>query len=237
MFSAFPLTDELVRDYLEEAPSTKDQERSEIYLKNFLSALFETAHIYAQQLFPPPTKVSYKKMAEAFHNLFVDPSRRTAFYEGLVAKAKENQSTTPWKSFAKLQGYLKKNCSDWPKKTFCSILLSIDEAHGLYTHRKKDTGSDFTLYSRLKSVLCEGINYNFAVISLSTMSHIPSLAPSKDVAASMREKASSHILPAPFTELPFDAYLHANPLIPDQLGLGSVGTVELTSKFGRPLYV
>jgi hypothetical protein len=130
---------------------------------------------------------------------------------------------------------LEGHCSKWPAATTCPILVSVDEVHVLYTHRGVDSGSDYTLYSRLRSILNEGVSYDFAFISLSTASHVSSLAPSKDLVPSMREKNNELTLPAPFTELPFDVYVTAKPLAPGQATLTSVGSLEFTAKFGRPL--
>jgi len=127
-------------------------------------------------------------------------------------------------------------CSKWPAKTFCPILVSLDEIHVLYTHRTVDIHSDYTLYSRLRSVLNEGLEYDVAFISLSTASHVSSLAPSKATAPSIRERADELRLPAPFTELPFDAHVIAQPLTPGQATLTSVGSMKFTAKFGRPLF-
>jgi len=44
-------------------------------------------------------------------------------------------------------------------------------------------------------------------------------------------------IPAPFTELPFDAHIHVDPLHPGRTTLDSVGSLEFTAKFGRPLSV
>ena len=84
-------------------------------------------------------------------------------------------------------------------------------------------------------MLNEGVKYDFAVISLSTASHVSSFAPSKEIAPSMRERGDERILPAPFTELPFDVYVADEPLAPDRATLTSVGSLEFTAKFGRPL--
>jgi hypothetical protein len=65
---------------------------------------------------------------------------------------------------------------------------------------------------------------------MSTASHI-SLAPSKKTAP----RAEEILLPAPFTELSFDIDLIANPLAPGRQTLQSVGSLEFTAKFGRPL--
>ena len=70
---------------------------------------------------------------------------------------------------------------------------------------------------------------------MSTASHISSLAPSKETAPSLRERGENISLPAPFTELPFDVDLIANPLVPGQETLDSVGSLEFAARFGRPL--
>ena len=70
---------------------------------------------------------------------------------------------------------------------------------------------------------------------MSTASHIGSLAPSKETAPSFRERNPEVSLPAPFTELPFDVALIANPLARDQENLFSVGSLEFMVRFGRPL--
>jgi hypothetical protein len=53
----------------------------------------------------------------------------------------------------------------------------------------------------------------------------------------MRERADDRNLPVPFTELPFDVHIIADPLRPGRFDLKSVGTLEFTAKFGRPLWV
>jgi hypothetical protein len=179
-------------------------------------------------------KVPYPHIARVFYDFFANPSQRNVFYEGVVAVARRGPYLDVWKSFENLKNSLKRRCSNWPP-TFCPLLVSIDEVHVLYTHRRVDNGSDYTLYSRLRSVLNEGVKHDFAMISLSTASRLSSLAPSKEAAASMRERENDRILPAPFTELPFDVYVTAEPLAPGQATLTSVGSLEFTAKFGRPL--
>ena len=61
------------------------------------------------------------------------------------------------------------------------------------------------------------------------------LAPSKEITPSMRERDDERDLPAPFTELPFDVHVAAEPLAADRAALTSVGSLEFTTKFGRPL--
>lgn len=182
-------------------------------------------------------------MAKTYYDFFADPSRRDGFYAEVVENARREASV--WKNcFNRFRDYLKLRCSNWPidpsphkssdLPPTCPLLLSIDEVHVLYT-RKKDEGSKHSLYSCLKSVLSEGTSCSFAVMCLSTANHISILAPSKEIAPSMRERAQERLLPAPFTELPFDIYLKAEPLVPGQANLDSVGTVQFTAKFGRPL--
>ena len=87
------------------------------------------------------------------------------------------------------------------------------------------------------SVLNEGVEYPFAMISLSTEIYVPGLAPLpvKKTPPSMCKGDHERLLPAPFTELPFDVYVNADPLAPGQATLTSVGSLEFTAKFGRPL--
>jgi hypothetical protein len=231
---AYPPTDKVVRNHLDLAPGTTDEAGCKQYIRSFLSSLFTSALGQAEQLLPLRKKVSYADMAKIFYDFFANPSQRDGFYENVVVNARKGPYIDVWESFKNLKDKLKRRCSKWPP-TFCPFLISIDEIQVLYTHRRVDDGSDYTLYSRLKSVLNEGVKYDFAIISLSTASHLPSLAPSKDIAPSMRERGDERILLAPFTELPFDVYVAAEPLTPGQATLTSVGSLEFTAKFGRPL--
>jgi hypothetical protein len=234
IFSAYPPTDRVVRNHLALAPGTLDETACKEYIRSFLSALFASAHLQALKLFPEGKKESYESMVMAFYDFFAIPEQREAFYAAVVQKAGKG-SESVWDSFNKLEDCLKKSCSKWPPAAVCPLLVSIDEVHFLYTHRTIDSGSDYTLYSLMKSVLNEGISCGLGVITLSTASHITSLAPSKEVAPSMRERSDERILPAPFTELPFDVYAIAKPLIPGRETLATVGSLEYTAKFGRPL--
>jgi hypothetical protein len=174
-------------------------------------------------------------MATAFYKFFRDALQRERFYKDVVRNAETSPSGDVKQSFTVLKEGLKRCCSDWPSTGICPILISIDEVHVLYTHREIDMGSDYTLYSRLKSVLDDVVECDFGVVSLSTASHIPRLAPSKGIAPSARERDNERSLPAPFTELPFDVHVIAEPLAPDTATLTSVGSLEFTAKFGRPL--
>lgn len=224
----------VVRNHLALAPSTRDEVKCKQHIRSFLSSLFKSALDQAENILPAG-KLSYARMAMIFYDFFASQSKRDDFYENVVANSVNGPYINVWESFENLVNKLKQRCSKWPPSKNCPILISIDEVHSLYTHRSVDIGSDYTLYSRLKSVLDEGVQYPFAIISLSTASHIPSLAPSKEIAPSMRERADDFRLPAPFTELPFDVYIAAEPLVPDQATLTSVDSLEFTAKFGRPL--
>jgi len=233
---AYSPTDKVVRDHLMSAPATSKEGECKQYLRSFLSSLFDTARLQVDRLFPPNAKLyNYVYMVKAFYDLFADPSQRNIFYESVIANAKKGPYINVWTSFNRFKLSLTRLCSDWPVATICPFLISIDEVHVLYTHREADIESDYTLYSRFKSILNEGIKHDFAVISLSTASHVPSIAPAKAFSPSLHERGKDRILPAPFTELPFDAHIIANPLIAGAENLTSVGTLEFTARFGRPM--
>lgn len=236
---AFPPTDIAVRDHLLHAPGTGQERDCKEYLETFLRSLFTSARLQAEQLFPAGALVSYAHLAETFYDFFKVESKRTEFYEEVVrnAVAPNTPSTDVWESFSKLEFGLKNRCFNWPVTSSCPILISVDEVHLLHTLRDEDVGSRYTLYSRLRSVLSKGVAQPLCFIVLSTVTHISALAPSKQVADSTRERDDERLLPAPFTELPFDAYILAEPLSPGRATLETVGSLEFTVKFGRPLYV
>jgi hypothetical protein len=113
----------------------------------------------------------------------------------------------------------------------------MDEIHVLFNLRVQDADSVYDLYSRLKSVLSEVVSEDFCFVFLSTATSISKPATSKDVTPSMRERDDERFLPAPFTELPFDVHVISEPLVPGMAELTSVGSLQFTAKFGRPLYV
>jgi hypothetical protein len=113
----------------------------------------------------------------------------------------------------------------------------MDEVHVLFQRRYVDGQSEHTLYSRLKSVLSEIRTEPFCVVFLSTAGTVSELAPSQDVAPSIRERSDELELPSPFTELPFDVDLISEPLVPGKESIRSVGSLQFTVKFGRPMYV
>lgn len=174
-------------------------------------------------------------MAVAVYNCFADPLKRDDFYRHVVNHVQKDDIDL-LESFNMLENTLEQRCVDWPNtKAICPLLVSIDEVHVLYTRRSVDIGSSYTLYSCLKSVLNRAIKRNFAVISLTTATHVPSLAPANDLAASIREGDHERDLPAPFTELPFDVHVIKEPLTPGCANLITVGSLKFTAKFGRPL--
>ena len=174
-------------------------------------------------------------MAGAFYKFFQEQSQREDFYGKVVRHAEQNSDADCGKHIDELTSNLESCCSDWPTKS-CPLLVSLDEVHSLYTPRKnEDKQLVHTLYSRFKSVLSELVLCSLGIICMSTASHVRSLAPSKRTASSLRERAEAISLPTPFTELPFDVDLIANPLEPGQETLASVGSLKFTARFGRPL--
>jgi hypothetical protein len=217
------------------APSAAEEKECKAYLRSFLRSLFTEARLQAERLFAGKKKFLYADMAKMFYDFFKDPSQRETFY-GKVITNSNGSPTEVWKSFDDLQKSLKGRCSDWPRIS-CPTLISMDEVHVLFGPRSRDAESSHTVYSRLKSVLSEAVSKDLVVIFLSTATSVAKLAPSKEVAPSMRERDDSLILPVPFTELPFDVHIISEPLLIGQEELTSVGTLEFTAKFGRPLYV
>lgn len=233
---AYPPTDKVVCDHLTFAPATTKEGKCKQYLREFLSSLFATARLQVDRLFPPNNGLyDYAYMVKAFYDLFADPSQRNVFYENVIVNAKKGPYINVWASLDNLQGSLVKLCSKWPEASICPFVISIDEVHVLYTHREADIESNHTIYSRFKSVLNEGVKHHFVVITLSTASHVPSFAPAKGSTLSLQEQDKERILPAPFTELPFDVYIIAKPLVAGTETLASVGTQEFTARFGRPV--
>jgi hypothetical protein len=210
------------------------------YLRSFFRALFTQARLQAEIFFPATQTFSYAYMVRTFYNFFDTPERRHEFYLDVLAKsrllANENVSQNALsQDFDTLHRFLEQQCSDWPATTTCPVLISIDEVHVLFQPRPEDIQTPHTLYSRLKSVLSRAVSSPFCTIFLSTATSVAKLAPSKAVAPSMRERADDNDLPVPFTELPFDVHLIANPLRPGIYSLDSMGTLEFAAKFGRPL--
>lgn len=76
---------------------------------------------------------------------------------------------------------------------------------------------------------------DFCVLFLSMEIHIINDIPSTKVPSSFH--ARDPRIPAPFAELPFDTHIHVDPLHPGRTTLNSLGSLEFTAKFGRPLSV
>jgi hypothetical protein len=188
-----------------------------------------------QDLFPGSGLMKYEEMAKTCYEFFKEQPQRSDFYDQVVRHAKTNSEGNCGDHINLFTADLERRCSNWPTN-LCPILISLDEIHFLYTPRKNfDKQLVHSLYSRFKSVLSGLVTCKFGVICMSTESHISSLAPSKETAPSLRERGEEIFLPAPFTELPFDVDLIANPLAPGRETLKSVGSLEFTARFGRPL--
>ena len=221
-----------VRDHLLKAPRADHELKVKFYLRIFLSSLFITASRKLVIQFPGDGMMTYEEMANTFYEFFKEQPQREKFYDEVVSHAQHSKNGNCREHINKFTDDLKQRCSNWPTD-LCPILISLDEVHSLY--RNEDKQSGHSLYSRLKSVLSELVLCKFSVICMSTASHFTTLAPSKTTAPSLRERGEEIILPAPFTELPFDVDLRANPLVPGRETLESVGSLEFTSRFGRPL--
>ena len=234
---AYPATDTVVRELFLDAPSVESEVACKNYLRSFLRSLFDTVREQAEEFFSTFGTQSYLLLAAMFHELFTDTSRRNYFYTLVATKWTSNKKATAAdirRSFDEAKNVLMR-CSDWPVSGSCPIIISMDEVHVLHATRTKDNMSPLTLYSRFKSVMSEIVEYAVCLLVLSTASNISGLAPSKNAADSLCEQATNSILPAPFTELQFDAHIIADPLVPGKATLDSVGSLEFTAKFGRPL--
>ena len=234
---AYPPADTVVRNYLLNAPSTSQERECKAYLRSLLWSLFSEAWQQLDGLCHSDATMPYEQIAKKFYDFFAQTLDRSRFYSKVILKAGSQTSTSDVvHSFREFTRALMGLCLDWPR-TACPVLISMDEIHVLFNMRVHDTESDYSLYSRLKSVLSEVVSEDFCTIFLSTATSVSKLAPSKDVAPSARERDDERLLPAPFTELPFDAYIASEPLVPGKATLNTVGSLKFTSKFGRPLYV
>jgi len=235
---AYPLTDKAVRNYFLAAPATDQEPYCKRHLSLFLIALYDSAHNLAERILPAH-RISYKNMAGNFYRHLKIQAERDKFYGEVIdcarTEAKTKSSQNVGASFQKFENYLASHCRDW-HTNICPVIVSMDEIHVLFKLRDEDSGSAYSLYSRLKSVLGDSARQHFCTVFLSTATSISKLAPAKDVAPSVRERDDDLLLPVPFTELPFDAHIIANPLMPNVFELDSVGSLEFTAQFGRPLY-
>lgn len=241
LYPAYPPTDAAVRGHLLGAPDTGNERLCKSYMRSFLSSLFTSTRLQADKFCRTRADVSYATMAKKFYNFFKNVSQRKTFYESVIENAINPRVSSPnvssedvGDSLKRLLVSLKQLCNDWPTPS-CPLILSIDEVHLLFNQRGKDTLSNYTLFSRLKSVLSELRMEAFCVIILSTATSISKRVPSNDIAPSMRARDDGLDLPAPFTDLPFDAHIISEPLVPGKATLRSVGSLEFTAKFGRPL--
>lgn len=244
---AYPPTDTEVREYLLHPQSASKADCME-HFKVFFIALFIEAHELATELFSESSRTSYSRMADRFYKFFEE--ERMSFYQAVVARARKLPKRDPEagasepsyqdlkEPFRRFSDHLEACCSDWPPvSSFCPILMSIDEVHVMYSKRPQDADGSYSLYERIKSVISYMVTERFCVIVLSTATNVMKLAPSRDVAPSIRERDSERQLPVPFMELQFDAHIIADPLAPGKEKLASVGSLEFCAKFGRPMYV
>jgi hypothetical protein len=192
------------------------------------------------KIFNTDKKSTYLAVADKFYNIFHDQGKRDRFYGGVIKRSEEERNATQADTSNAIERVvvaLGTYCSDWNSVEFCPIIISLDEVHVLFTPRPLDAQSSYSLYSRFKSVLGDLVAKPFCVLSLSTVSTVSKLAPSKSVADSLREQAENRMIPPPFTELPFDVHIIEDPLVPGEETVASVDSFEFASKFGRPLYV
>ena len=183
--------------------------------------------------------LSYEDLAGKFYEFFSHQSKRDEFYQRVLNKAPSLSAHSLTEASMSLRKTLE-NCSKWTATSagsFCPILQAMDEVHVLFEQRDMERQSEHTLYSRLKSVLSEMRTEPFCVVFLSTAGTVSELAPSQDVAPSIRERSDELELPSPFTELPFDVDLISEPLVPGEESIRSVGSLQFTVRFGRPMYV
>ena len=182
-------------------------------------------------------KMGYSDLTQAFFSLFDNEEQRNSFYDKVVVMANPTEDPAILQNAASnLQTTLNDHYKDAPSKGY-SFIMALDEVHVLYEPRPQDFGTTHNLFSLLKSVLSDIVGWNFCVVALSTTTSITAIAPSKEVAPSLRERTAKMNPPAPFTELPFDAFLINEPLQDNMVTMSSVGTLKFTAKFGRPLLV
>jgi hypothetical protein len=126
---AYPITDKVVRNHFEIAPSTSDKEKCKQYIQSFLSSLFTSEHDQVEKLLPASggEKVPYPEMARGFYDFFVNRPQRDEFYKNVIANSCGGDV---WASFENLLNKLKQHCSEWPSK-FCPILISISASSTL----------------------------------------------------------------------------------------------------------
>ena len=253
-YAAYPPSDVNVRDYFQKAPSVTQEDVCKAYLSAFLFSLLcfmeqriikISANMKQQETDPDKMdvdgKMPYSNMAMAFFRLFDEKKERRELYDEVLSRCCSSDSMQVelpalYTQVKKLDETLEQHCKDIPDGF--SFIMALDEVHVLYEQRKGiDQDTNHSLFSRLKSVLSDISGLNLCTVALSTATSIASLAPSKEVASSLRERTFDLDLPPPFTELPFDPFLLDKPLKMGTLTLESVGSLEFTAKFGRPLSV
>jgi hypothetical protein len=236
---AYPPVDTDVRDYFLAAPSAEKEEECKAYLRAFMCSLFIEARGQIEEFAKDADSLKYEDLATKFYKFFSEKPKRDAFYATVLGGARSSGSTFSASTMKSLLNSLADDCNRVGilSDTICRVVGSLDEVHSLFEPRKVDVQSVHTLFSRFKSVLSELNDESFCVVFLSTAGSVCGLAPSKDVAPSIRERDDELLLTAPFTELPFDVDLISEPLKPSNETIDSVGSLQFTVQFGRPMYV
>ncbi|TDL22026.1 hypothetical protein BD410DRAFT_898594 [Rickenella mellea] len=231
---SYPRPDARVRDKLTTAPSSADEEACKAFIRGFLGSIFSVTKARLEQ-FSKGSSMEYSSLVKSFFDLFNDEEERERFYDDVISPHWDfnvNELSSAWSSLDKA---LTKMCDKLPDGY--PIIFSMDEVHVIYEPRSPlDVGTEFTLYSRFKSVLSELASKTFGTVVLTTATAMSKLAPSKAIAPSYRERIHDLELPAPFTELPFDTALFRAPLAQGVYNIKTVGTLEFTARFGRPLW-
>lgn len=233
--TAYPPTNSQVRDFLMAGPPPGDVDGCKAHIRRFLVSLFQHANTTLEA-----TKRDFSdndRYAEAvrfFHNLFDSNVECTNFFDGVVSLCKENISSPIPPDLVAACRTLTSNLDPNDQQPRFKVVLGFDEVHILHGNLPANQHSRF---SRLKSVLAELNKCYVCAVALTTATSLSKLAPAKSIAPSERERALDTHVPAPFTALPFDAYVVYSPLKPGKYTLESVGTLAFTVIFGRPLSV
>lgn len=213
-------------------------------MRGFWSSLFH----HATTVLPSRCNRNVADIAQFFYKLHDDPDRRSQFYENVVTKATpcnthelllswnnfNNNLSTVIEGWGKKQDSPKRSQEENPKGRGHFVLACMDEIDILLGDANT-MPLEHTKYSRMKSALADLSNQPFFVIAASTTTTLATLAPSRELAPSMRERQPDVFQPNPFTELGFDVSLHREPLEPGKLCFNDAGTLELAVKFGRPM--
>jgi hypothetical protein len=121
------------------------------------------------------------------------------------------------------------------------ILIYVDEAHYMtpVDERKRSTDHKTkTSYDKFLWCLNElrgASNNDLFTIFMSTNSEVSHLAPSADVAPSLRYRDQGAAMQAPITETPFDCAPFFHDVNNERLTVAGLSSPKHLSRFGRPL--